>query len=274
MAIQTTINTHPAFVAGDEKKMQLLKDTFFKGSSNDEFMLFAHACERTGLDPFLKQIYPVKRWDSTLKKEIMTVQTGIDGYRLMAERTGCYSPGKEPTFNYNKEGKLISSTAYVKKLTKDGTWHEVSATAFYDEYCQRTKEGNPTSMWSKMPHSQLAKCAESLALRKAFPAELSGMYTKEEMEQSEIIEARIQKVESISRSQAEELLDLITQCDAEYRIKFHKGLVQNNINQIENLPIALYEKTKIALLKKVEESKGKEIEEQWIEDEEEEEESV
>jgi hypothetical protein len=62
-----------------------------------------------------------------------------------------------------------------------GTWHEVSATAYWDEYAQTTREGHPTQMWATKPRIMLAKCAESLALRRAFPAELSGLYTDTEM---------------------------------------------------------------------------------------------
>lgn len=167
------------------QQIELLKNTICKGSTDNEFMLFSHACKRTGLDPFMKQIHAVKRWDSSAKREVMSIQTGIDGYRLIAERTGKYAPGREPTYIYDKDGKLVSATAYVKKQTNDGTWHEVCATAFYNEYVQTTKEGNPTSFWKKMPHGQLAKCAEALALRKAFPAELSGIYTHEEMQQAD-----------------------------------------------------------------------------------------
>jgi phage recombination protein Bet len=168
-----------------ESKKELLKRTICKGATDEEFELFYHACKRTGLDPFMKQIHAVKRWNSKSGREDMTIQTGIDGFRLIAERTGCYSPGKEPTYNYDKDGNIISSTSYIKKRTSDGIWHEVSATAFWQEYVSLTKDGKPTQFWNKMPHLMLAKCAEALALRKAFPAELSGIYTIDEMAQAQ-----------------------------------------------------------------------------------------
>jgi phage recombination protein Bet len=167
-----------------DEKIKLMKDTICKDSTDNEFELFLHACKRTGLDPFMKQIHAVKRWDSTLGRTSMTVQTGIDGYRLIAERTKKYSPGREPSYTYDANGKLESATAYVKKMTPDGTWHEISASAYYSEYVQKKKDGSPVSMWANMPRNQLAKCAEALALRKCFPAELSGLYTTDEMAQS------------------------------------------------------------------------------------------
>lgn len=167
----------------DDKK-DLLKATFFKGwATQEEFELFLHACSRTGLDPFMKQIYPVKRWSTKLGRNEMTIQTGIDGFRLIGERTGKYAPGREPSYVYDKNGQIFSATAYVKKMTSDGTWHEVAATAYYAEYVQTNKDGSPGSFWKRMPHIMCAKCAESLALRKAFPADLSGIYTSDEMDQ-------------------------------------------------------------------------------------------
>ncbi len=167
------------------EKVDLLKRTICRGSTNDEFELFLHACKRTGLDPFMKQIHAVKRWDNVLRREVMQIQTGIDGYRLIADRTGKYAPGKETVFSYASDGTLVSSTAYVKKQTPDGTWHEISSTAYYVEYVCLKKDGLPNIMWATKGHIMLSKCAEACALRKAFPAELSGIYTKEEMEQAD-----------------------------------------------------------------------------------------
>lgn len=156
-------------------KIDLLRNTVCKGASDNELQLFLHVCKRTGLDPLMKQIYSISRGNQR------TIQTGIDGLRLIAERTGRYTPGKEPTFVYDDKGQLISATSYIKKLTPDGIWHDVSATCFLCEY---NPGNNP--MWKKMPHVMLAKCAEAAALRRAFPAEMSGLYTTEEMAQAEV----------------------------------------------------------------------------------------
>jgi len=144
-----------------KKQLEILKNSICKGISQEEFEIFLMACAKTKLDPFMRQIYAVKRKckkpDGTWG-EVMSIQTGIDGYRLIAKRTGCYAPGPEPTYNYDDQGKLISATAYIKLMTADGTWHQVSASAYYDEYCQRTREGQPMGMWATMPRTMLAKC--------------------------------------------------------------------------------------------------------------------
>jgi len=167
-----------------ELDVELIKRTICKGADDLELKLFLNQCQRTGLDPFARQIHAVKRWDASVGKEVMQAMIGIDGFRLIADRSGRYVPGREPTFCYDKEGFLLKATAYVN-VYRQGTWHEVSDSALYAEYVQTKKSGEPNSMWAKMPHSQLAKCAESRCLRKAFPAELSGLYTSEEMAQSD-----------------------------------------------------------------------------------------
>lgn len=151
--------------------------------TDSEAAIFAHACARTGLDPFMKQIHAVKR------KGKLCIQTGIDGFRLIAERTGKYCPGQEPTFVYNKENDpnsgIKSCTAYVKKLTNDGTWHTIAATAYFDEYIAYKTDGTITEMWRTKRHIMIAKCAEALAIRKAWPADFSGIYERTEMEQAD-----------------------------------------------------------------------------------------
>jgi phage recombination protein Bet len=152
---------------------KLIKDTVCKGANDEEFKLFLHICVKTGLDPLMKQIYSIPLGGKR------TIIVAIDGLRLIAERTNKYAPGREATFTYDKDGKLLSATAYIKKMTPDGTWHEISCTANFSEY---NPGRNP--IWTKMPHVMLAKCAEGAALRKAFPSNMSGLYIREEMDQA------------------------------------------------------------------------------------------
>ena len=194
----------------DSSQLSLIKRTICRGTTDDELQLFIHACKRTGLDPFMRQIFAVKRWDSALKREVMTIQTGIDGYRLIADRTGRYAPGRDIEFGYDTNNNLMWAKAFVKKMTPDGQWHEISATAFWNEYVQSTRDGSPTVFWHHKGHIMLGKCAEALALRKAFPAELSGIYTKEEMSQEMTAMEVKKKPEVISSDEAQTLEDQLS----------------------------------------------------------------
>jgi phage recombination protein Bet len=247
----------------NQEQVEILKNSICKGATNDEFAIFLMACQKTQLDPFMKQIYSVKRYDNRLKRETMTIQTGIDGYRLIAERTGCYAPGPKNTFDYDADGRLVSATAYVKKLTRDGTWHVVEGEAYFDEYCQTytdkaTGQKKSTGMWGNMQRNQLAKCAESLALRKAFPAELSGVYTQDEMKQAEYQDvtpnnAVSNPVAIISQYEADELLEILNDCDVIYKMRVLSVLQkEHKIKSIYEIPVDLYHKVKsAALLKKI-----------------------
>jgi phage recombination protein Bet len=161
------------------EKIDLIKSTVAKGATDLEFDLFLHACKRTGLDPLMKQIYAIKRKNTKTGKDDMSIQTGIDGYRLIADRTGKYAGSDEPTYVLGEDGFPDIASVTVYKLV-GGVRCPFSSSARWHEYVQ---ESSP--MWKKMPFLMLAKCAEALALRKAFPAELSGVYTHEEMMQAD-----------------------------------------------------------------------------------------
>lgn len=169
------------------EQIDLIKRTVAPGTSDDELALFLHQCQRTGLDPLSNQIYCMKRKQKGkdgMWTEKATIQVGIDGYRLIASRTGRYAPGE---VEIKMQGDKIVSAVATVKMCVGGQWFDVKAEAYFDEYKQTFGQtGELMGLWKKMPRQMIAKCAEALALRKAFPAELSGIYTNEEMSQADI----------------------------------------------------------------------------------------
>lgn len=162
-----------------EKDIEILKNSKFKGFENSEIDFCAKICTQLQLSPFLNQIHFVKRKNKDGTYSIAS-QVGIDGFRLAAQRSGLYAGSDEPVYQIENK-KPISAAVTVYKMVQ-GVRCPFAATARWDEYCPAPPND---SMWRKMPFNQLAKCAEALALRKGFPAELSAIYLNEEMDQAD-----------------------------------------------------------------------------------------
>lgn len=175
----------PALEFTDEQR-QMIRDTFANGASDEEFAVLMEIARARRLNPLLRQIHFVSRWDSEKRRPVWAAQVSIDGLRAIAERTGLYAGQDEPEFVENPDGTL--RLCKVRVYRKDWARPAVGI-AYWTEYVQTmrdkaTGKNRPTAMWLRMPHTMLSKCAEALALRKAFPEDMSGLYTTEEMMQA------------------------------------------------------------------------------------------
>jgi len=167
-----------------KEQIELVKKTIAPDATDDELALFVMQCNRTGLDPFAKQIYSIKRRakDPGSDKwiEVRQTQVSIDGARLIASRTGRYRPGRIEWRGLEggwQDAWLASEhpAAARASIFLDGVEAPPVAVA-WDEFAQKTSGGSPTRQWAAMPAHMLGKCAEMLALKRAFPQELSDLF--------------------------------------------------------------------------------------------------
>lgn len=181
-------NTNVMHMDFNQEQVNLIKSQIAPKATDTELQLFLYQAKRTGLDPLTRQIYCIHRNTKDEKGNWvakMTIQTSIDGFRVIAERSGDYAGQNEPEF-IEENGRLVACKVAVFRFRGDVRYQAAVGVAYWGEYAQTNKDGQPTGLWAKMPHAMLSKVAEALALRKAYPQDLSGLYTGEEMAQTDI----------------------------------------------------------------------------------------
>jgi len=178
MENKSALAVNPDQQMWDTKQLAALKQLGLTNASNGDLAVFLHYAQRTGLDPFARQLYMIERGGR------FTIQASIDGLRIVAQRSGeyagqvgpywCGEDGAWTDIWLEKTPPLAAKVGVLRKGFIEPLW----AVAKFDGY----NANSP--IWKKMPDLMIAKCAEALALRKAFPNDLSGIYTAEEMEQA------------------------------------------------------------------------------------------
>lgn len=191
-AVIKHIGDNASLVLTDKDIQTLISASIIpKDTPSEQVSVFARVCQERNLSPFSKQIYLMSR--NTRQGVRYTYQTSIDGFRSLAERTDKYAGSDDYLFDNDltvyqmiaeNKKKPTTATAAVHKILPNGSTFPIKATARWEEYYPGATLG---FMWDKMPFLMLGKCAEALALRKAFPEQLGSIYVTEEMQQAEIV---------------------------------------------------------------------------------------
>jgi phage recombination protein Bet len=178
----------------DDKQIAVLQAGGIDGDVTEpELMAFLHECQRRKLDPFSRQIYLIGRFDKRQKRKVYRSQTSIDGFRLIARRAADRSGidySYEDTIWFDNDGAhhevwLQPRPPAAAKVVVVRNGSRFDAVARFGAYAQTDRDGNVLGLWQSMPDVLIAKCAEALALRKAFPEDLGGIYAEEEMAQAD-----------------------------------------------------------------------------------------
>jgi phage recombination protein Bet len=161
----------PQTVTADE--LEIIKGTIAPNATAAELKLFFYDCQRQGVHPLDRKIHFTKRGNK------YSPITSIDFLRERAVDSGEYAGNDDPVFAGTPKSANFAASVTVYRIVQ-GARYPFTATARWSEYLP-----DQAFMWNKMPHTMLGKCAEALALRKAFPKQLANLYVKEEMEQAE-----------------------------------------------------------------------------------------
>lgn len=169
----------------NNEQVAVLKRTIAKGCTDDEFALFLQVCRRTQLDPFAKQICPVARWDKKENRNVMQIQVQIDGFRVLAQRTGQHGGTDRTLYDegltlyehlQTKRGRPQTCSTTVYRIV-DGQRCPFTAEISWDDFYPGQKQG---FMWDSKSYQMMSKASESQALRKGFQLELANLETPEE----------------------------------------------------------------------------------------------
>nr|DAR11600.1 MAG TPA: RecT protein [Caudoviricetes sp.] len=176
-----------------------LQNSVFPGAKDESILLAVDYCKARKLDILKKPCHIVpmqvtlsgQRDNNGNDRKIWrdVIMPGIYEQRITAFRTGQMAGQDEPVFGNTVAFKGIEAPEWCRVTVYrfiNGERCAFSHTEYFSEACSTTRDGSLNSMWRKRPRGQLAKCAEAGALRKAFPDELGGVITADEVNEEPI----------------------------------------------------------------------------------------
>lgn len=175
------------------KMLDTIRATVAVDATDAELAMFVAFCESTGLNPFKKEIWFIKTkarsWTGSDGRPVVveprvTMMTGINGFFQIANKHPQYDGMSEPDFEEGSDGLPRKCT--VRVYRKDRSHPSVGVARWSEYFPGATKKGE--SQWEKKPFHMLAKVAKSIALREAFPQELNGLFTEDEISEVQAVE--------------------------------------------------------------------------------------
>ncbi len=165
-----------------DEKRDVIRGRVGRDITDAEFDVEIEIAKLRGLNPMANQFNMIKRSGRA------SYEPTIDGFRLIAARTSKYAGSDEYEYDTEPDGhnKPLWARCTVYRIVQ-GQRCAFTHRVFWHEY------GQTKNNWATMPFHMLGKTAESGALRKAFPEDLSGLYTDDEMAQadSDSVQSRV-----------------------------------------------------------------------------------
>lgn len=216
-----------------------LKNSLYPGATDASVDMVLAYCSAAALDPMTKPVHivpmSVKKPGTRDQYEWRdVVMPGIELYRTKAHRTGEYAGQDEAVFGPTVEAKLGGKDVRYPEWCRvrvyrlvDGKPVAFSATAYWLEtYATASRDSEaPNAMWKKRPFGQIEKCAEALALRKAFPEAVGAQPTAEEMEGRHVIDGEATVVSDRPALQQQAELPAYPQAEFEKNLPTWRGLI-------------------------------------------------
>jgi hypothetical protein len=220
----------------DDKMLALVRRTFAKDCTSDEFDIFIAMCRALRLDPLRKQ-----------------------AYAFVFRKAAQAATGKYPARPESRTLTLVKAVVRVHKYSH-GAWHKVTSEAYWAEYApikeewtegengRRAPSGkfilDTSGQWGKMPRLMLAKCAEAAALRKAFPDELSNVHEDAEVDRAKYLD--LTPAEAVEASDTQDRLVRIGAGSSGLMIDW----LGNGMDPIDHVPLGSFADRAVEFIQK------------------------